>query len=67
MIEIKRFPSGQFLEFMVRDFWQRKSAELEPENMLDGYLGYMWLVFGTCISNKSIQWKIIYMSVINWF
>ena len=57
MIEIKRFPSGQFLEFMTRDIISRKSEDLEPENMLDGKLGFMWLIFGTCLRNKSIQWN----------
>ncbi len=56
MIEIKRFPSGPFLEFMVRDILKRKSEDLAPENMLDGKLGYMWLIFGTCLRNKDIRW-----------
>jgi len=56
MIEIKRFPSGQFLEYMVRDISTRKTEDLEPENMLDGKLGFMWLIFGTCRRNRSIQW-----------
>ena len=56
MIKIKRFPSGPFLEFMVRDILKRKSEDLAPENMLDGKLGYMWLIFGTCLRNRNIQW-----------
>ncbi len=56
MIEIKRFPSGKFLEYMVRDILNRKAEDLEPENMLDGKLGYMWLIFGTCLRNRNIQW-----------
>lgn len=58
MIEIKRYPSGKFLEYMERDIWKRRSEQLEPENMLDGYLGFMWLIFGTCLRNKSVQWNI---------
>lgn len=56
MIEIKRFPSGQFLEFLERDILKRKTEDLEPENMLDGKLGYMWLIFGTCRRELEIQW-----------
>ncbi len=56
MIEIKRLPSGQFLEFLERDILNRKTEDLEPENMLDGKLGYMWLIFGTCRREKDIQW-----------
>ena len=56
MIEIKRFPSGQFLEYMARDILSRKTEDLEPENMLDGKLGFMWLIFGTCLRNRSIEW-----------
>lgn len=56
MIEIKRFPSGQFLEYMVRDILNRSIEDLEPENMLDGKLGFMWLIFGTCRRNRSIEW-----------
>ena len=40
MIQIKRYPSGQFLEYMARDIWKRQGRDLEPENMLDGTLGY---------------------------
>lgn len=57
MIEIKRFPSGQFLDYMVRDIKNRNSDELVPENMLDGKLGYMWLIFGTCLRNRNIKWS----------
>lgn len=56
MIEIKRFPSGQFLEYMARDIFNRKTDDIKPENMLDGTLGYMWLIFGTCLRNRNIQW-----------
>lgn len=56
MIEIKRFPSGQFLEYMVRDISKRKTEDLEPENMLDGKLGFMWLIFGTCLRNRNVEW-----------
>lgn len=56
MIEIKRFPSGQFLEFLERDILKRKTEDLDPENMLDGKLGFMWLIFGTCRREREIQW-----------
>ncbi len=57
MIEIKRFPSGQFLAFLERDILKRKTEDLEPENMLDGKLGFMWLIFGTCRRDREIQWS----------
>jgi|GEM_PF-6847650 len=57
MIKINRFPSGQFLEYMARDIRSRKSEALEPENMLDGKLGYMWLIFGTCLRKRTIDWS----------
>lgn len=57
MIEIKRYPSGQFLDYMVRDIRSRKTEELVPEYMLDGKLGFMWLIFGTCLRKKNIQWS----------
>ena len=56
MIEIKRYHSGQFMEYMARDICAWKKDKLKPENMLDGYLGYMWLIFGMCKRNKSTVW-----------
>ena len=57
MIEIKRFPSGQFLEYMAEDILNKKSEDLEPANMLDGKLGFMWLIFGTCLRKRNIPWS----------
>ena len=56
MIEIKRLPSGQFLEFIARDIVKRKKEDLEPENMLDGKLGYMCLIFGTYLRKRDVDW-----------